>query len=328
MGPDDRGARDRPQAAAGRYTSAAPDIDVEPPEGKYPISRGAPERKIGRVDRYDRRAEVIEYETLTATGTVSITFRVVDSQQFEFRPGHFIGIQADVEEAGMRKTPYCIVSAPNDERTFRLLVRLVPEGPLSQYLGDLGIGDVIRFRGPVGRSMIPKEEGTELVLLATGVGVGPFLSLAEHLFSQGFDRPIRLFWGLRLQEDICLTEELEALARNPLFSYEISLSQPPAGWRGLRGRVTESVPPLLETLGGKHFYLVGNGAMIEEMSEVLSDLGVNKQLMYEEPYFNTRYKADRESLARIRQRFVAQDLVSPLAHREALWRELSQRRRP
>ena len=32
-------------------------------------------------------------------------------------------------------------------------------------------------------------------------------------------------------------------------------------------------PPLIETLGGKHYYLVGNGAMIEEMSEALSDLG-------------------------------------------------------
>ena len=328
MGPEDRGSRGRPQAPGARTVRAAPDIDVQVPEEPYPVARGAPERKLVRVDRYDRRARVTAYETLTPTGTVRISFEVIDEQEFSFKPGQFVGIRADVTKAGPRKTPYCIISPPNDEKTFRLLVRLVPEGPLSQYLVSLGVGDVIPFRGPVGRSMIPKEDDTELVLLATGVGVGPFLSLAEHLYSEGFERRIRLFWGLRLQEDICLVDELEGLARrNPTFSYQITLSQPPPGWQGLRGRLTETVPGLLETLGGKHYYLVGNGAMIEEMSEALSDLGVFKRLIYEEPYFNARHKADAETLAQIRERFVAHDLVSPLAHREALERELVQRYR-
>ena len=289
-----------------------------PPKGRLPVSRAAPERKLNRVDLYRRRAEVAAYESLTATGTVRITFRVVDTQPFAFTPGQFVGIQAEVPKFGVRKSPYCIVSPPNDERTFQLLVRLVPEGPLSYYLASLEVGDVIAFRGPTGRSMVPKEPDTELVLLATGVGVGPFLSLGHHLVSQGFDRPIRLFWGLRLAEDICLVDELEALARRyEGFSYQISLSRPPPHWSGLRGRLTDTVPPLLETLGGKHFYLVGNGAMIEEMATPLSDLGVDKQLIYEEAYFNGRHHAADEVLAEIRSRFVASDLFSPYAHQQA-----------
>jgi propane monooxygenase reductase subunit len=302
----------------------APDIDViVPPAGSYPLSRGAPERKLNRVDRYGRRAEVTAYETLTSTGTVRISFRVVDEQPFDFKPGHFIGIQADIEGYGVRKTPYCIVSAPNQERTFQLLVRLVPEGPLSYYLGALKVGDVIGFRGPVGRSMVPKEEAeNDLILIATGVGIGPFLSFAQYLRSIGLERPTRVFWGLRLAEDICLLDELENLARTSAdFSYQISLSEPPANWEGLRGRVTETVPPLLPALGGKHFYLVGNGAMTEEMSEALSDLGVFKTLIYEEPFFNTTYKADEASLEQIRQAFVARDLSSPRVRREAVERK-------
>src|SRR5947199_269342 len=78
--------------------------------------------------------------------------------------------------------------------------------------------------------------------------------------------PIRLYWGLRLVDDICLTDDLDRLAAAlPDFRYAISLSQPSPDWSGLRGRLTESVPPLLETLGGKRFYLAGNGAMCEEM---------------------------------------------------------------
>lgn len=318
MGPVDPELGGIPRAPFVPQQRPARDIDVVPPRQRLPVSRGAPERKLKRTDRYDRRAEVTAYRELTSTGTVLITFRVVDDQPFTFSPGHFVGIQAWVGEFGWRKSPYCISSPPNEERTFRLLVRLVPEGPLSCYLAGLRPGDVISFRGPSGRSMIPKEDDTELVLLATGVGLGPFLALVQHLRAESVERKVRLFWGLRLAEDICLVDELEDLARSyEGFSFHISLSQPPDDWRGLRGRVTESVPPLVESLGGKHFYLVGNGAMIEEMDSALSDLGVDKRLIYHEAYFNVRHRPDPRTLAQIRERFTGSDLFAPYAHQQA-----------
>ncbi len=298
----------------------------KPVKHGLPVSRAASERKLRRIDRYDRRAEVTAFTPLTETGTVHISFRVVDDQPFQFDPGQFVGIQANVRGYGYRRTPYCIVSPPNDERTFDLLVRLVPEGPLSYYLGALAVGDVIHFRGPTGRSMIPKETDTELVLLATGVGIGPFMALTKHLLPRGFSRPIRLYWGLRLWEDVCLIDDLHDLAvRHDNFSYEISLSRPPRGWGGLRGRLTSTVPPLLETLGGKQFYLVGNGAMIEEFAACLSDLGVRKQLVYEEHYFNFRHKPTPETVAQIRSGFVARDLPSPVAYMESMELDFPQR---
>jgi ferredoxin-NADP reductase len=312
-GPENEGTR-----RTERQPRLARDIDILPPEGPIPLSRLAPERRLRRVDRYDRRAVVTAYETLTPTGTVRITFRVTDDQPFEFQPGQFIGIQADVPGFGLRRSPYCIISPPNAERTFQLLVRLVPEGPLSYYLGSLQVGGTIAFRGPSGRSMMPKGGDEDLILLATGVGVGPFLSLVEELGRQDFQRHVLLVWGLRVAEDVCLIGELDELARRyPFFRYEISLSQPTEAWTGLRGRVTESVPPLLPTLSAKRYYLVGNGAMIEEMATVLSDLGVDRQFIYEEVYFNVRYRVDAAVLAAIRSRFGPSDLFSPYAHREA-----------
>jgi len=269
------------------------------------------------VDRYDHHAEVTAFDTLTSTGTVRISFRAFDADAFKFNPGQFIGIQLEFPGYGWRKTPYCIVSPPETDGTFQLLVRLVPEGPLSIYLGSLSVGDVIAFRGPLGRSMVPKEFDDELVLLATGVGIGPFLSLVPVLADQGFRRPIRLYWGLRLLDDLCLLDVLEGLTkRNPLFSYKVTLSQPPSNWTGLTGRLTEAVPPLLPTLGGIRYLLVGNGAMIEEMSAALSDLGVDRSFIYQEPFFNLRQKPDPDSLAATRSRFVASDLFSPYADQQ------------
>jgi len=316
------------KAPAGTAQVRRRDIDVYVPTGLLPVSRGAPERKLETHDRYDRVARVVAYDTLTPTGTVGIGFRVVDEHPFDFEPGEFVGIRHEVPGVGSRRTPYCITSPPGPNREFRLIVRLVPDGPLSIYLGDLKVGDEINFRGPNGRSMVPKEPDTDLIMLGTGVGIGPFLSLAGHvLVSDDFAaRRLIVYWGLRLVDDICLLDELDALAAaHPNFEYHITLSQPPPGWSGLRGRVTESVPPLLETLGDKHFYLVGNGAMIEEMAMTLSDRGVDRKLIYEERYFNVRYHPDAATLERIRAGYVAADIISPQDEREAFEREFRSR---
>ncbi len=292
------------------------------PRGRPPVVAAATAEPIAKrwsaASRYDRLARVTDAGWLTTTGTVRLAFEVIDDRPFTFEPGQFIGIEHKVKGLGWRRSPYCIMSAPSDDRSFELLVRVVPEGPLSCHLGSLQPGDDVSFRGPIGRSMVPKDAERELVLLATGVGVGPFYSVATHLLSQGFEPPISLYWGLRLVEDVCLLDELDRLAaKHPNFSYRISLSQPPDSWKGLRGRLSESVPPLLASLAGKRFYLCGNGAMTEEMATVLSDLGVARQLIYEEPYFNRRHRPAPEVLETIRGRSTADDLFSPYAHRNA-----------
>ena len=276
--------------------------------------------------RYDRSAEVTRVEALTTTGTLKISARATDDRPFTFVPGQFVGVEVEEPGRGFRHRPYCLLSGSPEERSFDLMVRVVGQGSMSQSLAGLHVGDTINFRSPYGRSMVPKEPGTALVLLATGVGVAPYLCLSRHLLSVGDLRPIHLYWGLRLPEDVCLTDELDDLAAaHPRFSYHISLSQPPAGWQDLTGRLTESVPPRLEVLGGRHFYLCGNGAMIEELSSALSDLGVARELIHTEAYFNIRHRPAPEVVADIRGRFVATDLFSPFTDQQGGWFEQGMR---
>ncbi|CAA9245730.1 MAG: hypothetical protein AVDCRST_MAG76-2013 [uncultured Acidimicrobiales bacterium] len=285
-----------------------------------------------RSRHYDRRAELIERTQLTSTGTIRLTFQVVDGRPFVFFPGYFVSVESEIP-GGFRHSPYCILSRPGQAPIFELIVRLVDGGERSAYLGSLEVGDLLAFRGPGGHSMLPRASALDLVLLATGVGIGPLHSLSAELLESGFERSIRLFWGLRMAEDICLLDELEALAADhPGFSFQVSLSQPPPGWRGLRGRLTQSVPPLLSTLGSSEFRLVGNGAMTEEMAIALGDMGVGKEAIYREAYFNGRHQPDRATMATIRSGFVATDLLAPSALDPAelfhLERPLGSRRPP
>jgi NAD(P)H-flavin reductase len=270
-----------------------------------------PELTWREVSRYDRRAEVLGTEWLTGTGTVRISFRTIDERPLTFLPGQWIALEDEVPGVGPRRSPYCIYSPPSDDGFFELLIRVLPDGPLSGHLASLDAGYPINFRGPRGRSIMPKEPDTELVMMATGVGIAPLYSLCRHLMEQRDPRPIHLYWGLRLTDDICLLDELNELVEGlPDFAYDITLSQPPDEWPYLRGRITESVPPLLERLRGKRFYLSGNGAMVEEMELALCSVGVDRTFIFEERFFNLKHRADRAVMEAIRDRFVAEDLVS------------------
>ncbi|HUR18205.1 MAG TPA: FAD-dependent oxidoreductase [Acidimicrobiales bacterium] len=277
-----------------------------------------PDRRWSKVARYGRRARVTRTGQVARTGTQRIRFQVVDDGEFSFLAGQFVGIEFLAPGLGYRRSPYCLLPPPPEERSFELLVRTVENGQMSRYLGSLQVGDEVAFRAPTGRSMLPKDPDRELILLATGVGIAPFVALAAHLTHEGYRRPIRLFWGLRRPDDICLRAELDELLRvNRNFAYEVSLSEPPAAWDGLRGRITESVPPLLPQLGGRAFYLCGNGAMVEEMDMALSDMGVSAEFIYKEAYFNRSHRPDPATMERLRARFVADDLFSPFAHQSA-----------
>lgn len=300
-----------------------------PPRDEAREADGRLGRTWSTVSRYDRRAAVTATEMLTSTGTLRLRFDVVDDRPFSFEPGNFVGIEIAVPGLGFRRSPYCIASAPGTGRSFDLLVRVVPDGPLSLHLAGLRPGDEVAFRGPAGRSMVPPDLDHDLVLLATGVGVGPFLVLADYLPGRGFDRRIDLYWGLRSPDDLVFTDELRRLrAAHPSFGYEISLSRPPVGWAGLQGRLTESVPPRLGRLDGKRFYLCGNGVMIAEMAAALADLGVPRGSIYEEAYFDTRHVADPQTVAAIRARFTADARPAAVPNLDAWLSGAERTRRP
>jgi NAD(P)H-flavin reductase len=282
--------------------------------------RSSGDRMWERESRFGRRAEVVSVDRLTETGTVRIRGRVTDDQPFDYKPGQFLAFQEDVPGVGVQRSPYCMFQPPAPDRSFEMLIRVFPEGPLSHYMASMRPGTPLAFRGPSGRSMLPKDDDadSELVMLATGVGISPLHAVIVHLLRERDGRRIRLFWGLRLEEDICLTDELDALAAaHPNFTYAISLSQPAEDWTGLRGRLTETVPPLLESLGDKRYYLSGNGAMCEEMELALSGMGVDRSLIRQERFFNVGYHADAAQIDAIAARFVAHDLFSPLAEAQA-----------
>ncbi|BFM15076.1 ferredoxin--NADP(+) reductase [Maricurvus nonylphenolicus] len=104
-------------------------------------------------------------------------------QQPKIQAGQFIRVGLEVEVDGEKEfvaRPYSLVNAPTDER-WEIYFNRVPDGPLSRPLFDLQEGDQLWATGQ-GNGFFTLDEvpkAQQLWLIATGTGIGPFLSILQ-----------------------------------------------------------------------------------------------------------------------------------------------------
>ncbi len=155
---------------------------------------------------------------------------------------------------GLVKRPYSIASAPS-AATLEFYVRLVDGGALTPSLQALRAGDRLwvdeRCLGKFTLAHLAEEppaEERDLVLVATGTGLAPYVSmLREHRAARAsgngapWNRCV-LIEGVRVAEDLGYFAELEGFAREHRWLHYLPCcSREPEGgaWSGPRGRVGE-----------------------------------------------------------------------------------------
>jgi ferredoxin/flavodoxin---NADP+ reductase len=177
---------------------------------------------------------------------------------------------------------YSLASAPGEK--LEVLLARVGEGALTPALFDLREGSKVvldpKPQGFFTFDYVPAHR--ELWLLATGTGLGPFLSMLRS--GEAFARAERviLVHGARGPSELAHRPELEALA-GARFRYVPVLSREfEAGH--LQGRVTQALasgqleaaaqtPISAETA---HVMLCGNPAMIDEAIALLGERGLRR----------------------------------------------------
>ena len=207
-----------------------------------------------------------------------------------FAAGQFVNLA--VPEAKPRgERSYSIYSSPLEPGVLQLCIKLVEGGAASEYLRLSKEGDLMQVRGPFG--VFTLAEGPDpVIFVATATGIAPFRSmLLERAASPVRDtRKYCMYFGVRAQEDLFALDDLAGLARDlPDFAYTVCLSRPVPEWPGptpvfFNGRVTTALAADYP-VPTEHFYLCGNGAMIEETRALLKDRGLDRKRIHVEKYY-------------------------------------------
>lgn len=209
-----------------------------------------------------------------------------------FEPGQFTNLGLPPRDpshlsgsSGLVKRPYSIASAP-DEDSVEFFIRLVDEGAFTPLLWKLGVGERLWMDDKcVGKFTLDGvPDGKDLVMVSTGTGIAPFVSMLRHYHGQGRWRRLVMINGVRVMSDLGYQAELEALVRDdPDFRYVPLCSREPEGgaWPGMRGHVMHALDPVVyeravgAPLDPEHtqVFLCGNPQMIDSVEAHLAPLG-------------------------------------------------------
>lgn len=208
-------------------------------------------------------------------------------QPFEFKAGQFVSViipGAGPNGRDLRRA-YSIASAP-EVRPVELCVKLVEEGPGTNFLYVLRPGDTFKAFAPYGDFTFESKAERHACFIATGTGIAPFRSM---VFSKEFKanppRSAVCMMGVHDESELVYMEEF---GNETGVKWVPAVSKPKTTtYTGFRGRVTDYLRslgddyPWLET----DFYLCGNGAMIDETKAILTARGVQKDSIHQEVYY-------------------------------------------
>ncbi len=199
-----------------------------------------------------------------------------DDGPSSFVAGQYVPIALADDPAPPR--PYSIASSPGAcELDF--VISLVAGGALTPRLFALRIGDRVHLGRARGLFRLDDADERDHLLIGTGSGIAPLLSMIAALDSRSMPPRTVLLHGAKEREELA-TPDVAAGGDGGWFSYRPTLSRAPAtkAWMGRRGRVGMHLDALIAE--GKMSpertiaYLCGGSAMIEACSSRLATLGL------------------------------------------------------
>lgn len=244
--------------------------------------RRDPGRWREAVERlHPRRLRLRVSEIIPETGKAA-TLRLVADKGFlpPFQAGQYITLFVEID--GIRTSrAYSISSSPCQIAYYDITVKQVPGGFVSDYLlNKVRVGDVLESSGPAGHFHYnPLFHGQNLVFLAGGSGITPFMSMIRETTDRGLSRRIHLIYGCLTPDEAIFHRELvERSERHPNFTYHLVISEPDPGYQGLTGFITaDLIKNLTGDPGDKMFYLCGPPEMYDFCLAELEKLRVPRR---------------------------------------------------
>ncbi len=212
-----------------------------------------------------------------------------------FQPGQFVRLglpkpqpppTGNPGRVRLTRRAYSIASAADAPDALEFFVVRVEQGQLTPKLWDLEPGARlwmdVEAKGEFTLDLAPP--GVDLVMVATGTGVAPFVSMLRTRGASPRWRRFVLIQGARYARDLGYDTELAALAQQDSTVVYVPLAtrEPADGaWSGLRGRVQTALEPgTYRRLVGVdldprecHVFLCGNPDMIDETERLLAGRG-------------------------------------------------------
>ncbi|XP_051132239.1 NADH-cytochrome b5 reductase-like protein [Andrographis paniculata] len=193
--------------------------------------------------------------------------------------------------------PYTPISDPNSKGYFDLLIKVYPEGKMSQHFASLKPGDEVEVKGPIQKLRYNPNMKKHIGMIAGGTGITPMLQVIDAIVKNPDDNTqVSLLYANVSPDDILLKKKLDMLASsNPNLKVFYTVDHPTEDWLGGKGYISKEMvvkglpSPSYDTLilvcgpPGMMQHISGDKAKDYsqgELTGVLKELGYTEEMVY------------------------------------------------
>jgi len=231
------------------------------------------------VKRLPARAQQLER---LSPNIMRVQLKLPANEPLRFRAGQYIEF---ILRDGRRRA-FSIANPPHDHEAVELHIRHVEGGSFTGHVfAEMHAKEMVRIEGPLGTFFLREDSTRPVLLIGGGTGFAPLKSILEYAFHIKFNRPLHLFRGAHRLEDLYLNNLPGDWAQTYAnFAYTPVLTEPPAGWTGETGLVTDAVVRLLPDLSPYDIYISGPPAMIQAATPLFTHHGADPSRMYSDAF--------------------------------------------
>jgi len=157
-------------------------------------------------EKYSYTVSSIEHKS---NNTITINLKP-NERSIEFIPGQFIFIRFFQQGISNEQHPFSVASSPK-KHEIRLVIKYL--GDFTKDLKNLKAGTLAKIEGPFGRFNYNNYSDKSQVWIAGGVGITPYLSMAENIEINGkLENNITLYYCFKSHEDSIYLEKFEDIS--------------------------------------------------------------------------------------------------------------------
>jgi len=216
----------------------------------------------------------------------AVNLKIISPEEgIKFKPGQYVQLQIPKYERSKDSEyrAYSISSSAKKKDNVELIITKMEEGIVSTYVHDfLKEKDELIMTGPFGDFYL-RESDRDILLIGTGSGLAPLLSLADQIEKEEIKRKTTLFFGDKTPQDLYYTDRLRALEKDlPNFTFVpvLSRTREEDQWKGEKGRVTNLIEKYIQDQANIDVYICGNPDMVQSCVDLLEKKGIAREFIY------------------------------------------------
>jgi len=212
----------------------------------------------------------------------TFTLTLETKKDISFEAGQFFFLRLNKNKLHGRH-PFTAASGPH-EKDLRFTIK--DTGRFTKIASQLKVGEEVIVDGPFG-IFTKKNNKKDLVFIAGGVGITPFMSMIRDQVHSRSDQKITLLYGSKTEEDIIFEKELDEI-KDPWLkkTYILSDAKDTSSEKFEYGYLTKDlIEKRVDSIENSLFYICGPEPMKKSAVKILKELGVKSGDIFIEDFF-------------------------------------------